>query len=285
MGGRIGGEGGYCDGSIASGVGNLFHQLMSSSPSRPLHQRHGFLFPPSIQTSLFISQFIPLSCFTALVPSPALPRLSLAEAGWKHSHSDHILHPHPPFLFLSLSSFSRSYIIADFSRVLTLSWWTLSLSLSLYLHPRTNSLVFSSFLSFSTFPSLSLSLLTFWKCIFIHDRVEDGWGELKVDSWDSVLSLSSMASLHPSTLLSLNHIYVLLTFIYPGEGLLTVHALLQTPLRPLQGWSLWHKSTFISGFNKVMRTLSFLRYKEFVVKDICPKLLCQITQKVKAVME
>ena len=160
-----------------------------------------------------------------------------------------------------------------------------SLSLSLYLHPRTNSLVFSSFLSFSTFPSLSLSLLTFWKCIFIHDRVEDGWGELKVDSWDSVLSLSSMASLHPSTLLSLNHIYVLLTFIYPGEGLLTVHALLQTPLRPLQGWSLWHKSTFISGFNKVMRTLSFLRYKEFVVKDICPKLLCQITQKVKTVME
>lgn len=121
MGGRIGGEGGYCDGSIASGVGNLFHQLMSSDPSRPLHQRHGFLFFPSIPTSLFISQFIPLSCFTALVPSPALPRLSLAEAGWKHSHSDHILHPHPPFLFLSLSSFSRSYIIADLSRVLTLS--------------------------------------------------------------------------------------------------------------------------------------------------------------------
>lgn len=173
MGGRIGGEGGYCDGSIASGVGNLFHQLMSSSPSRPLHQRHGFLFPPSIQTSLFISQFIPLSCFTALVPSPALPRLSLAEAGWKHSHSDHILHPHPPFLFLSLSSFSRSYIIADFSRVLTLSWWTLSLSLSL--PPPPNKLPRFLFVPFFLHLSFPLPLSSHFLKMHLHTWSCGGW--------------------------------------------------------------------------------------------------------------
>lgn len=182
---------------------------MPSDPSFALHQRHSFLlsFHPNI--SFYLSFHSSIICFSPLSVS-CLLKLSLAEAGWKHSHSDHILHPHPPFFFLSLSSFSRSHIIADLSRVLTLSWWTPSLP------PPPTKLPYFPFIPFFHHLSFSHPLLVLFLFNFMYDQVEEGWREMKVANKNS-LSFSLIYVFTPSTLLSLNHIYILLTFIYPGK--------------------------------------------------------------------
>lgn len=138
------------------GLGIFSTSLCHETPPSHFIKDTAFFFH-STQTSLFISHFIPLCFFFfSLLSISWLLKLSLAEAGWKHSHSDHILHPHPLFLFLSLSSFSHSHIIADLSRVLTLSWWTFSLPPPPTKHPYFPFIPFPPCLSFS--PSLSASV-------------------------------------------------------------------------------------------------------------------------------
>lgn len=120
-------KGGIVMAPSPQGIGNLLHQLMSSEPSLSLHQRQfSFLYPSKdlfLSLISFLWFFFFQSSFRLLVAEAFTGRGRMeALSFWPHTQSSS-----PPSSPFPLSSFSCSHIIADLSRVLTLSWWTLFL--------------------------------------------------------------------------------------------------------------------------------------------------------------
>lgn len=98
----------------------------------PSHPNISFsLIPPCV----FPPATVPPRAAEAFTGSGRMEALSF----WPHSPPSS-----SPFHFLSLASFSGSHVIADLSRVLTLSWWTRSLPPPLIKDPH----IFSVFLVF-----------------------------------------------------------------------------------------------------------------------------------------
>lgn len=179
-------KGENCNCSISTEPPDMRALCLTLSKMVPLPSKHLFYSHFSLH---FSSSYSPTPAAEAFTGSGRMEALSF----WPHSPPSS-----SPFHFLSLASFSGSHVIADLSRVLTLSWWTRSLPPPLIKDPR----IFSVFLVFVH--------LSFYWLIYLDDS-------------NYQASISSVLNWFLSnSFISLNHIthtfsslYLMLCFKHP----------------------------------------------------------------------